>query len=71
MARTYPYRLSCGPFNAISISIFGDGNPIHLGVEVKGSIHGLIQCYGIVTSKIKGWRTYEVIIDLYSCRFKI
>jgi hypothetical protein len=32
MARTHPFPIGCGPFNALNIELDGDGLPMHLGV---------------------------------------
>lgn len=67
LARTHPFPLSCGPFNAISIELEGDGQPVHLGVEIGSKISGVVNCYGIIASKTRGWRTYEVLRRRCSC----
>ena len=62
MARAHPYKLKCGPFNAIQLEIESDGHPIQVGVELESQIEGKIGCYGNITSKLKGWNIYEVLL---------
>ena len=34
IARRHPYRLRCGPFQALQIEIYSDGMPMHVGAEL-------------------------------------
>ena len=58
LARLHPYPIKCGPFNAIQMEIEADGEPMHIGVELESSLEANVPCYGIVTSKLKGWATF-------------
>ena len=66
MARTHPFPLKCGPFTAIGVEIDSDGLPIHLGVEVQSKLSGVVSCYGVIASKARGWRSYEVFFMRHS-----
>lgn len=61
MALRHPYPLNCGPFSAISVTLHSDGRPIHFGVKLRTTLSGIVSCYGIIASKIRGWNTYEVV----------
>jgi hypothetical protein len=64
MALRHPYPIYCGPFSAISVTLHSDSRPIHLGVKLRTSLSGVVSCYGIIASKIRGWNTYEVDISI-------
>ena len=60
MGRRRGYPIRCGPFNALSLELNSDGLPIHVGCEIDTLLHGTVGCYGIISSKLKGWHTYEL-----------
>ena len=61
--RVHDYPFKCGPFNALQLQIQSDGEPIHIGLSLESKIEAIVPCYGVVTSKLKGWYTYEIPIQ--------
>ena len=59
---SHPFRVRCGSFNCLQLELDGDGEPVHVGIELESQVEGIVSCFGIITSKIRGWANYEVKI---------